>query len=149
MPLLDAMRAQIVQLDADWPDTFVLPGLDQSRQATTVSWSELGTFLAGQDQWDVIADCGSLPAARPPSGVWGAADLTVLVTRSSMAAAHFAEDAALLLRADLQATGLGVDRLVSVVVGPGSRTRSATWAGFLVRSLRWRAPWRGIHRWRR
>jgi len=119
MPLLDAMRAQIVQLDNDWPDTFVLPGLDQSRQATTVSWSELGTFLAGQDQWDVIADCGSLPAARPPSGVWGTADLTVLVTRSSMAAAHFAEDAALLLRADLQATGLGVDRLVSVVVGPG------------------------------
>lgn len=119
MPLMDAMRAQIVQLDPDWPDTFVLPGLDQSRQATTMSWPELGAFLAGQDQWDVIADCGSLPAAQPPSGVWGAADLTVLITRSSMGSAHFAEDAALLLRADLQATGLGVDRLVSVVVGPG------------------------------
>ena len=119
MPLMDAMHAQIVQLDPEWPDTFVLPGLDQSRQATTVSWPELGTFLAGQDQWDVIADCGALPAAQPPSGIWGAADLTVLVVRSSMAAAHFAEDAALLLRADLQATGLGVDRLVSVVVGPG------------------------------
>ena len=119
MPLLDAMRAQIVQLDPDWPDTFALPGLDQSRQATTVSWPELGTFLAGQDQWDVIADCGALPAAQPPTGVWGAADLTVLVTRSSMTAAHFAEDAAQLLRADLRATGLGVDRLVSVVVGPG------------------------------
>ena len=119
MPQLDAMRAQIVQLDADWPDTFVLPGLDQSIQAPTVSWPQLGTFLAGQDEWDVIADCGSLPAARPPSGIWGAADLTVLITRSSMAAAHFAEDAAMLLRADLQATGLGVDRLVSVVVGPG------------------------------
>lgn len=119
MPLLDAMRAQIVQLDADWPETFVLPGLDQSIQATSVSWQQLGTFLAGQDQWDVIADCGALPAARPPSGVWGAADLTVVVTRSSMAAAHFAEDAATLLRADLKATGLGVDRLVSVVVGPG------------------------------
>jgi len=119
VPLMDAMRAQIVQLDADWPDTYVLPGLDQSRQASTVSWSALGAFLAGQDEWDVIADCGAVPAARPASGVWGAADLTVLVTRSSMCAAHFAEDAAALLRSDLQATGLGVDRLVSVVVGPG------------------------------
>lgn len=119
MDPLEALSQQVVQLDQQWPDTFVLPGLDDARQAATIDWNGLAALLASQDQWDVIADCGTVPGVRAPSAIWSAADLTVLVTRATMAAAHFAESSAQVLRGDLQAHGLGIDRLVSIVVGAG------------------------------
>lgn len=114
-----ALLDHVVELE-EFPQTWLVPGLDASAQAASMSWPELARFLAGLDeQYDVIVDCGAVPTSEMPQPIWESADLTVVTTRSTMASAHFAEDAGALLRADLQTTGLGVDRLVSVVVGPG------------------------------
>lgn len=117
-PMGQALRDQVIQLEG-WPNTYALPGVDSSRQSASLPWSQIASYLAGQDEFDVLADCGAVPAVRQPTALWAAADLTVLVTGSTMAAAHFAEDAGSILRNDLRTTGLGMDRLVSIVVGPG------------------------------
>lgn len=117
-PIAAALREQLIQLEA-WPNTYALPGVDSSRQSANLPWSQIASYLAAQDEFDVLVDCGALPAVRQPTAVWAAADLTVLVCGSTMASAHFAEDAGSILREDLRTTGLGMDRLVSVVVGPG------------------------------
>ena len=118
LPIGQALHEQIIQLE-EWPDTYALPGVNSSRQSANLPWSQIASYLSGQDEFDVLADCGALPAVRQPTALWAAADLTVLVSGSTMAAAHFAEDAGSILREDLRTSGLGMDRLVSVVVGAG------------------------------
>lgn len=98
---------------------WALPGLEEPKQAGSVEWASLGRALTAQTGVDVIADCGVVPALRAPSPVWTAADMVVLVMGSSLRGTRAAVNAAGLLRSELMSTGLGADRLVSSVVGPG------------------------------
>ena len=52
-----------------------------------------------------------------PKAAWVSADLVVLTVRPTLAGVHAARNAAAILREDLMTSGLGPDRLVSVVVG--------------------------------
>lgn len=98
---------------------WALPGLEEPKQAGSVEWASLARALTAQVEVDVIADCGVVPALRAPSPVWAAADMVVLVMGSSLRGTRAAGNAAGLLRSELMSTGLGADRLVSSVVGPG------------------------------
>ncbi len=113
--------------DALWPatvqlgeDRWALPGVDESRQAGSVDWASVARALRSTPPGvDVIADCGVVPAYRPPTQVWTAADLVVLCNRSSLKSTRAALNAGALVRTDLMSSGFGVERLVSVVVGAG------------------------------
>lgn len=114
---VDALWSATVQLGEN---RWALPGVDESRQAGSVEWSGLARALrAVPDGVDVIVDCGVVPAHRPPTAIWTAADLVVLVNRSSLKSTRAALNAGGLVRSDLMSTGLGADRLVSMVVGAG------------------------------
>ena len=54
-----------------------------------------------------------------PRQVWAAADLVVLLLRSTAASVRAAQLAIPRLRADLNELGMGADRLAAVVIGPG------------------------------
>ena len=114
-PMASAVWSQVVTLA---PTCWLLPGLDESRHAGTMDWAGLARALGGLDV-DVIADCGALPAVKPPADVWTTADLAVLVLRPTLPAVHSAQGVAETVRSDLMNSGLGADRLVSVIVGPG------------------------------
>lgn len=99
-----------------------LPGVDHPRQARLMDWPKLADLFAESAGLgvDVIADCGSIWTEKPPRAVWQAAATVGLVirpTRPGVAAARHAAEA---LTADLETGGLGVERLVGVVVGGGS-----------------------------
>ena len=84
-----------------------------------MNWSLVLRLLRSVgDGVDVVADCGSVhgDAERTPRPVWAGADLVVLTVRPTLAGVHAARNAAEVLREDLMASGLGPDRLVSVVV---------------------------------
>jgi hypothetical protein len=68
---------------------------------------------------DVIADCGAVSSVSAPRPVWAAADLVVLVLRSTAASVRAAQLVIPRLRTDLNELGMGADRLAAVVVGPG------------------------------
>jgi hypothetical protein len=85
-----------------------------------VNWDLVVRLLrAVDDGADVVADCGSVygDLARMPRAAWAGADLVVLTVRPTLAGVHAARNAAAILREDLMTSGLGTDRLVSVVVG--------------------------------
>src|SRR5664279_5411144 len=97
-----------------------LPGLTEPRQVGTVNWDLVLRMLrAVDDGADVVADCGSVYGSpeRIPKTAWAGADLVVLTVRPTLAGVHAARNAAGILREDLMTSGLGPDRLVSVVVG--------------------------------
>jgi len=97
-----------------------LPGLTEPRQVGTVNWDLVLRMLrAVDDGADVVADCGSVYGnpERMPKAAWAGADLVVLTVRPTLAGVHAARNAAGILREDLMTSGLGPDRLVSVVVG--------------------------------
>lgn len=97
-----------------------LPGLTEPRQVGTVNWALVVRMLrAVDDGADVVADCGSVYGnpERAPRAAWAGADLVVLTVRPTLAGVHAARNAAQILREDLMTSGLGPDRLVSVVVG--------------------------------
>lgn len=97
-----------------------MPGLTEPRQVGTVNWGLVVRLLRSVDEGaDVIADCGSVHGnpERMPKAAWAGADLVVLAVRPTLAGVHAARNAAAILREDLMTSGLGPDRLVSVVVG--------------------------------
>lgn len=120
-------RRAATSVDALWPATvqldeirWALPGVDESRQSGSVDWASLARALRSvPDGVDVVVDCGVVPAHRAPSAIWAAADLVVVVTRSSLKSTRAALNAAGLVRTDLMANGWGAERLMSVVVGAG------------------------------
>lgn len=115
--IFEALWSATVQLGED---RWALPGLDESRQAGSVEWPSVARALrAVPPGVDVIADCGVVPAHRPPTPIWTAADLVVVMNRSSLKSTRAALNAGGLLRSDLMSSGFGADRLVSVVVGAG------------------------------
>jgi len=97
-----------------------LPGLTEPKQVGTVNWGLVLRLLRSVDDGaDVVADCGSVYGnpERTPKVAWASADLVVLTVRPTLAGVHAARNAAATLREDLMTSGLGPDRLVSVVVG--------------------------------
>ena len=126
-PASESVWAEVIELPgwapvkgsaADNPRWW-LPGLTEPRQVGTVNWSLVLRLLRSVgDGVDVVADCGSVHgnAERTPRPVWAGADLVVLTVRPTLAGVHAARNAAEVLREDLMASGLGPDRLVSVVV---------------------------------
>ncbi len=122
LPMSAALWSQVVELQPPpglQSQIRLLPGVAEPRQAAAVGWAQLGSALARLGDVDVIADCGTTPALSAPSAVWAAADLVVVITRATLRGTRAAQIAAAALRADLQTTGFGTDRLVSVVVGAG------------------------------
>jgi hypothetical protein len=103
---------------ADGGRRWLLPGLDAPQHAGSIDWAGLAGALSGLPV-DVIADCGSVRAVHAPAAVWAAADLVVLAVRPSLVNIHATRAAAELVRGDLRATGLGPERLGSVLIGPG------------------------------
>ena len=97
----------------------MLPGVEEPRHSGTVEWSSVARALASLKDVDVIADCGAVPAAKPPTPLLSSSDLVVLVTRATLRSTHATQGVTGLLRSDLMNSGLGADRLVSIVVGPG------------------------------
>lgn len=96
-----------------------LPGLTEPKQVGTVNWPLVLRLLRSVDDGaDVVADCGSVYGnpERIPKAAWAGADLVVLTVRPTLAGVHAARNAAQILREDLMTSGLGPDRLVSVVV---------------------------------
>jgi hypothetical protein len=116
-PMAAALWSQVIELEAE--DTWALPGVEEPRHSGTVEWSSVARALASLKDVDVIADCGAVPAAKPPIAVLSSSDLVVLVTRATLRSTHATQGVSGLLRSDLMNSGLGADRLVSMVVGPG------------------------------
>lgn len=113
-----ALFQEVVELPGAG-DRWWLPGLTEPRQVGTVDWLAMVRALRSAGEVDVLADCGSVfgDPARLPRPVWAAADLVALVVRPTLQGVHAAQNAAAMLRSDLIAGGMGVERLVSVVVG--------------------------------
>ena len=116
-PMAAALWSQVIELEA--ADTWALPGVEEPRHSGTVEWSSVARALASLKDVDVIADCGAVPAAKPPTAVLASSDLVALVTRATLRSTHATQGVTGLLRSDLMNSGLGADRLVSIVVGPG------------------------------
>lgn len=116
-PMAVALWSQVIELEAE--QTWALPGVEEPRHAGTVEWSGVARALASLQDVDVIADCGALPAVKPPTAVLAASDLVVLVTRATLRSTHATQGVTGSLRSELMVSGWGADRLVSVVVGPG------------------------------
>jgi hypothetical protein len=116
-PMAATLWSQVIELEA--ADTWALPGVEEPRHSGTVEWSSVARALASLKDVDVIADCGAVPATKPPTAVLASSDLVALVTRATLRSTHATQGVTGLLRSDLMNSGLGADRLVSIVVGPG------------------------------
>lgn len=143
-PWTTALWANVIALGSS--DTaarrWVVPGLDRAQQAASMDWAGLARGLVGLDV-DVIADCGSVRAVQAPSAVWAAADCAVMVLRPTLAGVHAALHSSEVVRSDLRATGLGVERFASVVIGPGRPYSS----GDVEQALAGTAPVIGVVEW--
>jgi hypothetical protein len=113
-----AVREQVLQLGID-ESKWLLLGIPEPQQAAAIDWPRLGRTLSNLGGVDVIADCGAVSSMSAPRQVWAAADLVVLLLRSTAASVRSAQLAIPRLRADLNELGMGADRLAAVVVGPG------------------------------
>jgi hypothetical protein len=84
-----------------------------------IDWPGLASALTRLGV-DVIADCGpTQPGRAGPYAVWSTSSLVGVVLRPTLAGAHAALGGAKILARELKVTGLGHERLKSIVVGPG------------------------------
>lgn len=113
------LPSQLVQLPGSAQAQYLLPGIESAQQAGAIDWHQLaGVFrrLHDEHQVDVLADCGEVHAQHSPAPILRAAELVVLVTRTTMPAVRVAMKTTGALRQDLQNNGLGADRLVALLV---------------------------------
>jgi len=98
----------------------VLPGLSNPGQAAGVaaSWDQLADLFRGLEtgtpSYDVIADCGRLTTAHPPTPILAAADVVLLVLRPALPSIRAGAAALSALRHD------NVNRVALVTVADGS-----------------------------
>ena len=114
-----AVREQVLQLDIE-KSKWLLLGIPEPQQAAAIDWARLARTLSNLNGVDVIADCGAASSVSAPRQVWAAADLVVLLLRSTAASVRAAQLAIPRLRTDLNELGMGADRLAAVVIGPRS-----------------------------
>jgi len=113
-----AVREQVLQLGIE-ESKWLLLGIPEPQQAAAIDWTRLGRTLSSLDGVDVIADCGAVSSVSAPRPVWAAADLVLLLLRSTAASVRAAQLVIPRLRTDLNELGMGADRLAAVVIGPG------------------------------
>ena len=113
-----AVREQVLQLGIE-ESKWLLLGIPEPQQAAAIDWPRLGRTLSSLDGVDVIADCGAVSSVSAPRPVWAAADLVLLLLRSTAASVRAAQLVIPRLRTDLNELGMGADRLAAVVIGPG------------------------------
>jgi hypothetical protein len=157
------LAAQVVGLSArkNGPSRLLLPGISEPAQAVGVAaaWPTLARFLArfdagpggtggsetsnpaGSGPRDVVVDCGRLAAAYPPFALVSAADVVLLVVRTSLRSAASAASAVATLRRELATGGGDPDRLALVVVDSGEY-RPADLARSLGAPIAATIPWR-------
>jgi hypothetical protein len=160
--LATELAAQVVGLSArkNGPSRLLLPGIGDPAQAVGVAaaWPTLARFFARLDPGsqgagseaggpaaaavrDVIVDCGRLAAAYPPIALISAADVVLLVVRTSLRSAASAASAVAALRHELASRGGDPDRLALVVVDSGEY-RPADLARSLGAPIMATIPWR-------
>ena len=100
-----------------------IPGLTNSAQAQSMSpvWPALAPLLGELNDrgTDVIIDAGRLSAAGSPLPLLRAADVVLLVTRTTLPAVAATRAAASVLAEDLEANGRGAATLELLLVGEG------------------------------
>jgi hypothetical protein len=109
--------------DSDGRERWLLPGLSDAAQAPSAAglWEPLAGLLTGLDAdgIDVVVDAGRLGATHAPVPLLRAADLVLLVLRSSLPAVSAARARLGLLRDDLgTAVPAGSGRLGLLLIGP-------------------------------
>lgn len=120
-PWVEAIWDNVVALsDEDGAQRWLLPGLNDPVEGGAIDWPGLALALAHLPGVDVIADCGpTQPGRTGPYPVWSASSLVGVVLRPTLAGTHAALGGAKILARELTATGMGHERLQSIVVGPG------------------------------
>ena len=119
--LTDALHGASIDL----PDSSVrlLAGVTSPTQAATLQpvWDPIAAVLRGMDRagTDVLIDAGRLGAAGGPAPLLRQADLTVLLTRTTLPAIAATRGAARPLREELAQHGTGADMLTLLLVGEG------------------------------
>ncbi|MFF9076036.1 hypothetical protein ACF1A9_27670 [Streptomyces sp. NPDC014872] len=103
----------------------LLPGLISPAQAAGLhqTWPRLSQLFSDLEQresgYDILVDLGRSGAAGAASALARSADLTAVVVRSTLRAAHAAKPRVEALRAALQMHGRDSSRIGLVVVGEG------------------------------
>jgi hypothetical protein len=123
--MVQEFGAQLIELgaDRDGHRRLLLPGITDPAQAASVApmWHSLGGFLArlhlAKPPFDVIVDCGRIPALHAPLPVLHRADVVLLLVGRTMDAISAAIPRVALLRRELEGNGGGVLRLL--VTGQG------------------------------
>lgn len=120
-PWTEAIWNNVVALsDDDGAQRWLLPGMNDPVEGGAIEWPGLASALANLPGVDVIADCGpTQPGRGGPYAVWSASSLVAITLRPTLAGTHAALGGAKILARELKVTGMGHERLKSVVVGPG------------------------------
>jgi hypothetical protein len=123
--MVDEFGAQLIELGTNRAGhrRLLLAGITDPAQAASLApmWQSLGAFLAqlhaAKPPFDVIVDCGRVPALHAPLPVLHRADVVLLMVGRTMDAISAAIPRVALLRRELEDNGDGVLRLL--VTGRG------------------------------
>lgn len=117
-PLEQELWNHVLELPDGTARHFLLPGLEAAKQAGAMPWPRLTSLFRSlhDNNMDVLADCGEYYTQNFPAEVLRAADLVVLVTRTTMPAVRTALSTAEAVRTDLRENGLGGNRLAVLLV---------------------------------
>lgn len=119
----------LVDLDGDRRTRMLLPGLAHAGQAPSLDpvWDGLSVLLRQVKHidpgYDVIVDCGRLPAPHAPWPLLWHADAVLLVARPTAASIASARYTLATLRAQLRQSGAGDRALSLLLTGEGDYNR--------------------------
>jgi MinD-like ATPase involved in chromosome partitioning or flagellar assembly len=124
----DEFGRQLIDLGADAQQQhhrWLLPGVTDPAHAASLTpamWERLGGYLAQLEDtepaFDVLADCGRIPALNAPLALMHHAEVVLLVIERTMPSISSARPRVLLLRRELEDHGVGVLRLLVRGRGP-------------------------------
>lgn len=125
--LYDEFGPQLIDLgnDAQQHHRWLLPGVTDPAHAASLTpamWERLGGYLAQLEDtepaFDVLADCGRIPALNAPLTLMHHAEVVLLLVERTMPSISSARPRVLLLRRELEQHGVGVLRLLVRGRGP-------------------------------
>jgi hypothetical protein len=124
--LLDEFWSQMLDLDPEQSGTrLALPGVNDPAQAASLepTWDRIASVFIGlsaqTSPFDVIADCGRIPAPYAPWPVLRRADHLLMVVRPTAVSLRAASIRLNALRADFAQRGQPADSLGLIVTGDG------------------------------
>ncbi|MEU1812975.1 ParA family protein [Micromonospora aurantiaca (nom. illeg.)] len=128
--LYDEFGPQLIDLGADARQhhpRWLLPGVSDPAHAANLTpgmWERLGGYLAQLEDtdvaFDVLADCGRVPALNAPLTLMRHAEVVLLLVESTMPAISAARPRVRMLQRELEQHGVGVLRLLVRGHGPYS-----------------------------